>query len=230
MLDVTNECKRETFDVVGVARIPYIGKGVDGHNCDFNYYPMLMIAWQVLMTSTYGQRYVLNTWEEHGECSSGWCTARWGHYSIYRLDTNESLSLTHTTKRSLSIRVKSGDDIKSELLDINTYGSDAYYPNGHVTVDEDLLEPTGRGHNHPLTYVLRGDSNLTKSTLGHKINMFNEYGVYETDTSPELPDQLPHGVIVMGNKYTHDLDSVRESIKGVGIPTTIIDISMGLGN
>lgn len=213
--------EHQTFEVLGVAKIPYIGKGIDGHNCEFKEYPKLLIGWQLLLMDQHKLRYQLDCWEEEGQCCSGWTKASWGKFNLNRLTSG--LPLTHIPREPLTINIHK-DSITSNFLTIDRDGGDEYYPYGHVSMVEDFLTPTGRGHENPITYILFGSSNTGKSTIGHKINLFNEYGTYETDSGPELPDVLPHGVIVLGNKYKHSITNIRRRISNVGIPIDVIEV------
>lgn len=60
----------------------------------------------------------------------------------------------------------------------------------------------------PFIYVFTGDSNKGKSYISHNIFL----NVYETDQSDSLPTEFSCNIIVIGKKYTYDIETVSKII------------------
>jgi hypothetical protein len=57
-------------------------------------------------------------------------------------------------------------------------------------------------------YIFTGDSNKGKSYLSHKTSL----SVYETDQSASLPDEFTSDIVVIGKKYTFEMEIISKKI------------------
>lgn len=213
-----------SYEIVGMKKIFYNGTVLLGHNCDFDEVPIVLVKYVICLKNHY-LKWEYELYEEHGQCYSGWTTATLGK-SVLKLVKNFG-SLTHVPKEVMFIdfdekTVKPQNspihdmDFKCEYFEVDCYGGDEYYPVGCVKVNMDFFKSTGRGYNKPVIHVFHGASNLCKSYLAHKASDC----VYETDSSKDLPDKIYNEIVVVGNKYDHDLEDIKSRCQG-----HVIDVS-----
>lgn len=77
--------------------------------------------------------------------------------------------------------------------------------NDEFKVDFDKLRSTQRGFDKVPMWIFRGASGLGKSFLAHNLNNLK---IYETDSSPTLPDIIADDIVVLGNKYPYTTDDI----------------------
>jgi len=147
-----------------------------------------------------------------GECLSGYCAATWSDIKV--TNVIRFRGYTHTTKNPLVIEdILSGFEgyAKNQVFEIDTDGSDPYYPCGHYTVNMDLFVETIRHKSIRPVWIFTGKSNSGKSFIsGH----LKELQIYETDVSDVLPDNMVESVIVLGNKYNFTIEDVKQKLFG----------------
>jgi len=113
--------------------------------------------------------------------------------SLIMLDLREVKmfgALTHIPKRiTQSLKITDLLSLENETFNVNF----------------DKLRGTNRGFDKVPLWIFRGASGIGKSFLAHNLNNLT---VFETDSSPTLPDIIVDDIVVLGNKYPHTLDDV----------------------
>lgn len=128
------------YRVVGLREEKYVGKVVDGHNCDFTYTDEVLERHVILLVDKdTGDKVELTLEEEYGECGSGWCTASYGNYVWDKVAT--FAGKTHTVKEEYLIDVNESllksDDYNCKLFNFSIYGGCQYYPSGGYSINFD---------------------------------------------------------------------------------------------
>jgi hypothetical protein len=106
---------------------------------------------------------------------------------------------------------ENSDYINNEVFTYNFDGGDSYYPWGSYSVNMELFKETPRHKSERPVWIFKGDSNLGKSFIASKLN---ELTTYETDSNEKLPNVITEDVIVLGNKYNHNLEDIKDKIFG----------------
>ena len=151
----------------------------------------------------------------YGWCGSGYTTADGAWYSISQV--GKIGPLTHLPKdKNLRLDVEITEKPNREYASTNIFQvknfGDEYYPAGTLDVNLDLFDELPRAMQSKPTWIFVGESGLGKSTLG-TILMNADLWVYETDKDEELPNEILADVVVIGNKYDHTLDDVKDRLK-----------------
>jgi len=73
-------------------------------------------------------------------------------------------------------------------------------------INQDIEKTTNQKRN---VWVFMGKSNIGKSFLAHRLEGFS---VFETDCSLQLPSEIIHDIVVLGNKYKHSLKEVKKRL------------------
>ena len=195
----------------------YIGENIKGHNLDFEYYKDVLTRHIIYGIKEDGQRVSITLYEEYGECGSGLTTASWGHMEVKNIDKFPPFGYK-ANENIPDIKINDTEDViyrgkgfYNEVCDISYDGGDNYYPSGGYRVDMQFFTKTARANDKRLVWLFRGKSALGKSFLAGTIQGLK---VYETDISEELPKRLEADVVVMGNKYKHTLEEIKERIIG----------------
>ena len=179
----------------------------------------------------YRRKYEILLHTNNGDCGSGWCAASWGNIKIIRVKNFNGF--THALKQEFKdIDINIPDNINDyEYFECNVftyceYNGDEYYPNGYVTVNMDLFEPTPRYKGKRPVWIFKGDSALGKSYISSLAIRGNNDMLtkYETDSSDSLPKELYQDIIVIGNKYNYSIDDIEKLIIG-DHETIIVDFS-----
>lgn len=170
----------------------------------------------------YNNKYEITLWNTYGECGSGWCGASWGNIKIDIV--TEFANKTHIPINKLSIYIDVDNynnyedeedcNIHNEVFSYSEVGGDGYYPCGSISVNIDLFKPTIRSIEKRPVWLFKGNSNLGKSYLGHKINKDKFVNVYETDSSDCLPSKIKESIIILGNKYNYSVEEINNKIFG----------------
>lgn len=199
----------------------YIGKSIEGHNCDFNYYSEEKVRYILNCETGTGyalQKWELVLWDEDGECGSGWCSASWGHGEIKKVEN--FVGITHKPIKELSFdfNIDKDDnelpDINNDIFSIDYDGGDSYYPSGYASVEMELFEEIIRNKEKIPVWIFSGDSCLGKTYLAQIIsNSGYHKEVYETDSNETLPDEITADIIVLGNKYSFTIEEIDKRIK-----------------
>ena len=214
------------FLVVGMKVHHYIGEFLDGHNCNFKEYKEPMEEYIICMSKD-DKKYELSLKEVNGQCYSGWSTATWGE-SIIKEVVNFG-AITHVPKKDINKVInlsnchdspteyfKTGEVYECDFFYFNIDGGDDYYPSGSAYAKLDAFEATNRGFDKTPVWVFKGDSNLGKSFLAHKLK---DMKIYETDCSDVLPELLGYNVIVLGNKHNFTLEEIKGKLPGIKVMT-----------
>ncbi|ASA22617.1 hypothetical protein [Paenibacillus donghaensis] len=199
--------------IVGLRIEKYIGESVSGHNCDFEYVDTEFER-HVLFGILEDKRKVkITLWEEQGECGSGWCSASWGKVEVEEIEKFEGY--TYTTKEQIYIddilpESYNSEYINNKVFEVSYDGGDSYYPCGDYTVNMDLFTQTIRHKEKRPVWVFKGSSNRGKSFIAsHLVGLT----VYETDSNANIPF-ITEDIVVLGNKYTHQLQDIEANIFG----------------
>lgn len=196
--------------IIGLRIEKYIGQVVSGHNCDFEYNDEILEKHILCGIKDDGTKYEITLSEEYGECGSGWTTASWGYIEVKRV--SKFNGYTYRPIKLLIIEdFKEEEYIDNEVFTYSYNGGDSYYPGGYYSVNMDLFEVTPRHKSERPVWLFKGGSNLGKSFIVSKLE---DLSVYETDSNDKLPLEITQDVIVLGNKYTYNLDEIKSRIFG----------------
>lgn len=200
-----------TLKIIGLDIETYTGQSVSGHNCDFTYEPALFKRHIFSCVDLDDQKkYEVMFYHTEGECSSGWCTASWGHYEVTEVAKHRSYSYVPKEDFELDVRMDGDTEtIEEKFLSFSREGMDEYYPSGGYTVNMGMFQPVARTKTKPQVFIFNGASATGKSFLAARLK---DLQVYETDSAKELPALLPDDVIVIGRKYKHSVQEVLKRI------------------
>ena len=124
------------------------------------------------------------------------------------------------TRHELSIRIINSTIIYDLVL-VKIFGALTHFPkritqslkiqdlvsltdeNFHVNFDK--LRSTHRGFDKVPLWIFRGASGLGKSFLAHNLHNFR---IFETDSTPILPDIITDDIVVLGNKYPYTIEDI----------------------
>ena len=166
------------------------------------------------------QKWEVELWTHDGDCYSGWCAASWGCCTIKLV--NNFVGMTHTPIKELTFEldvdknstVQEINDVSNNIFSSDDDGGDSYYPCGSITINMDLFKTINRYKDKRPVWIFYGNSCLGKSYLSHIIENSNyNKSVYETDSSPSLPEEIFADIIVIGNKYPVCIDDIDSKIK-----------------
>lgn len=233
MVDETLEILKNLngANIIGMRKIYYVGdvsgEGENGtcDNDDFN--PMhkeTCAAYEFMLTDyRYGGRnnIIIRVKNSSGWCGSGYCTATW-----YSLTVEQYLSyfgpMTHKPKNAgLKFIVNEKDPEHYWMCDADGFSTnlftiqdndDGYYPDGCVTVNEELFELLPRAMDRRPVWIFAGESGLGKSTIGMLLEQNDLLTVYETDKNSTLPNIIYADIVVLGKKYNFDLREIKERL------------------
>lgn len=213
------------FKIIAARVLSVVRPITKGHNCDFTYVPMAIKEYEVILKQGRHQLWQLHLWSSSDQCSSGWCTASWGHYKLRRI--SDRGPATHLPVQELRVELDPEhlpESFECEAFVWSNDGGDEYYPSGGVSFNAKLFRPTGRGHQKPVVWVMTGPSNLGKSTLAQHSGL----KVYETDQDSNLSDELVYTqVIVIGDKYPHSIDGVRAVFEKHKLDIELVPVTFG---
>jgi hypothetical protein len=180
----------------------------------------------------HGDNYELSLSLQEGECPSGYIPRVTAELNTKKVDRFKNITFTPIHPIAIEYpftmkNVSSYDTIlqeKNEVFCIDSYGGDEYYPAGFYNVNMDLFRKNIRAKEKRPVWLFRGDSGAGKSFIGNALTFTNKifsfvsvpFVTFETDMYKELPDKFPLSVnvIVMGNKYKHSIDDVKDRIEG----------------
>lgn len=199
--------------IIGLKIEKYIGQSVSGHNCNFEYTDMEFVKHIIFGILSNNKKVAISLYHSEGECGSGWTCASWGHIDVEEVKTFGGY--TYTPKKEIIV-----DDIfpgadkdyyNNKVFEVSYDGGDSYYPSGDYTIDMKLFDKTPRAKEKRPIWIFRGKSNVGKSFIGSHISNLD---VYETDSSPSLPQNINASVIILGNKYKFKIDDIKNRITG----------------
>ena len=144
----------------------------------------------------------------HGLCPSGYTSASWGHLEVKEVDKFSGFSFVPKTG-ILTINEK--DLYKNYVYEVDSDGNDQWYPSGGYSIDMSLFRETIRNKSIRQVWIFLGKSGTGKTFLSSKLNGLE---VYETDSSGVLPTKITASVVVLGNKYSFDIEDIKRKIIG----------------
>jgi hypothetical protein len=144
----------------------------------------------------------------HGLCPSGYTSASWGHLEVKEVDKFSGFSFVPKTG-ILTINEK--DLYKNYVYEVDSDGDDQWYPSGGYSIDMSLFRETIRNKSIRQVWIFLGKSGTGKTFLSSKLNGLE---VYETDSSGVLPTKITASVVVLGNKYSFDIEDIKRKIIG----------------
>jgi len=203
--------------VIGLRIEKYIGQGVSGHNCDFEYNDAEMEKHIICCTDkvSNGETEITTKFEielsyNEGACYSGWTTASWGKIKITKV--KKFNGFTHLPVKPLTIPQFNPDheDICNDVFHYTYDGGCGYYPSGGYHVEMELFKATLRAKSLRPTYVFTGESGIGKSFLASKLK---DTVVFETDAYEILPKIIIADIIVLGNKHQYTIDDIQQRIR-----------------
>jgi len=166
-------------------------------------------------------------------CGSGWTMAT--SASIFVEETKEA-PYTHIPRCGKHLIIElpidfmygywyiEGDEFNNEVFTFSQDGGDSYYPQGAYNIHMDCFEETARSKDRRQVWVISGKSGLGKSFLTSRMK---DLTVYETDSSEMLPQILDQDIIVIGNKYTYNMEDIKSRIYGYADVIAICFDSIG---
>ena len=83
-----------------------------------------------------------------------------------------------------------------------------------IQIKYDCLVPTNRIKIKRPVWIFVGKSALGKSYISSMLVNGSEHTKYETDSSPELPQEIWEDMIIVGNKHHFSLKEIKERICG----------------
>lgn len=204
--------------IIGLNIEKYIGQEVNGHNCDFTYEDSEFER-HIIYIIEDAQKYEIILSHSEGQCGSGWTTASFGEMKINKLERFPAMMFRSVNQNEvdipLPIILAYGDfsDIRNDFFYVSIDGGDGYYPCGGYSVNMDMFISNGRGIREKKdikrkVWIFKGDSGLGKTFLSDKTGLSK----YETDSSSELPSVIKEDIIVIGNKYSFDIEDVKSRI------------------
>lgn len=166
----------------------------------------------------YGKRHD-KLWEitlttSHGMCGSGWTTASWGHAEIK--EVKKIGRITHVPKDTIFIEnlyeeIMQTNECSNKYFYADGDGGDSYYPCGSAGVNLEFFHQSIRHKAKRPVWIFHGNSNLGKSYLAELIQGKE---IYETDSSPTLPEQITADIVVVGNKYAFSDEDITSRLFG----------------
>lgn len=217
------------FKVIGLREEKYIGQVVSGHNCDFEYTDEELTRHVFLLKGVDGSKVELTLEDVFGECGSGWCTATYGEFKWIVVDN--FAGKTHTINRDVVLDIDEGclntgeGSLDTEVFSFSELGGCCYYPSGGYSVNIDYFTPIKTlPSEHRLVHIFYGGSNLGKSHIA----ALTGKTVFETDSVSsldEVPQTLPHDIIVIGNRWKCSVADIQERII---TPCSIVSVSFDM--
>ena len=150
-------------------------------------------------------------WREYGICPSGYTEASWGRVQIK--DVKSFGNMDYVPIKKLDIHWIENRNLKNEVFEVSYEGDDYYYPWGKIKVNMDLFKKTPMYTEVRNVWVFVGNFNIGKTNLVQCLDL-NRATVYETDSSPHLPDVIYDDIVVKGNKYDFSLEEIDKRICG----------------
>ncbi len=212
-----------SYEVIGLRIEKVLLDKCDGHNCDFNKYQLIDDQYVFLLKGEppYNRKYELTLYIREGECGSGWSTASWCESKLkcvhkfsgithLPIESGKTIDLGNFSYLYPHQKIELERDFSNEFFEL-IYCGDEYYPSGFLDVKMDNFRVINQARikdKRPV-WIFYGVSNLGKSYISSKIY---DLEVYETDIDQELPDKIEASIIIIGNKYGHDIDCVKSHI------------------
>ena len=206
----------EKLRIVGMNIIKFVGEGVEGHNCDFEFFPEIQEKHILYGIGKYDTKYSIELNQAEGICGSGWTTDSHAWFKIREVQSFPGFSFRPKEGLiSIEIDPKNPEDGDYGIFDISFDGGDIYYPCGGYHVRMDNFTPI-RGLEGPenikrKVYIFKGPSTIGKTFLAANLLDAN-LSVFETDSEEALPEEILEDIIVLGNKHNYSLEEVKERV------------------
>lgn len=145
---------------------------------------------------------------QQGECYSGYCGAEWIISQGKKI--NNIGTLHYVPKEPIEVEsIKTDYDGNGAWI---AYENDChYYPSADLRIIFDAWIDTRRGKDKKQIYVFIGPSAIGKSFLAHHTDL----KVFETDSNGLIGLDNTYDVIVVGNRYPMDLDTLKHVLSDV---------------
>lgn len=185
--------------------------------------------------------YVLKARNRFSDCYSGYCGASRGSFDdLVPLGHRESFGPRHyVPKEPIEVEIVDAEfghyhgkclrDIKTGKLVVtsNGHGGDSWYPRGEARIEEGFFEKTSRLTDRRRVFLFTGTSGVGKSSIGQILS--SKLEVYETDSNPELPEDLSeYDVVVIGQKYDFTIADVQDRYVDTKAQFVEVDFRLGL--
>lgn len=202
---------KHTLELISMNKVWYTGEWYDCYN-ELQRTPQISYELNCVekgIADWDNKYYKLTLYTENGSCSSGYCNATWGCFALK--EVKKFGAYTHTPKEKGFVFEFDDEvlDFNCKYFNIDSVGGDDYYPEGFVSVAENLFIANKRYIDKPTCLVFFGKSGVGKSFLAERLNGML---VYETDTNTLIPDNICADVVVVGNKYKHSYKDVVKHI------------------
>ena len=135
---------------------------------------------------------------DYWDCYSWYCEATRGSMDIVEVSNFWELHFVPTQEIVL--------DRIGHFVDVQDNG-DEYYPSWSAYIKEEFLsmfKETPRKKDKKQVYLFQWESWIGKSYLGRQLSL----DVYETDSNEELPERIKEQVVVVWNKYNHNIKDI----------------------
>lgn len=196
------------FMIVGMANKFYPTDSWSGNNCNFTLSKKISER-HTLYGHCNGKPVSIGLSTSEGECGSGWCIATWADITIDNVEQFPPFSHVPCQSPMKITFDPRSDKINCEAFDFSLYGDDEYYPSGYYSINLEKFKQTPRYSSKRVVYVFCGASGLGKTYLAGKLK---DMEVYETDSNKDLPDVIYADVVVLGNKYNHEIENVKNKL------------------
>lgn len=183
------------------------------YDYDFEYGKEIADKNILLLLDKDNEKYELELYEEQGECSSGYTTASWAYAKFKNVKSFKGF--THKIIKDIYIDLTFNEftgieDCENEVFEFSFDGGDSYYPMGYYQVNVNLFRASARAKDKMPIWIFIGASGVGKSYIASHLKGLT---VFETDSYENLPDKITERVIVLGNKYNHTIQDVKDRIK-----------------
>lgn len=228
------------LQVVGLKVHKYVGKGIDGEDCEFEEFPIEAKKYIITVKprGSAHQYIEIELSETNGECYSGYCTAVWGEIAVRSVDhprpfthvpkdialylqgtylcyIDDAIGLVTDLNASESLTSNEEDaEIYNNVFSFSSNGGDYYYPMGEATVNMDLFNRIPRAMNGRPVYIVYGKSGVGKSSIFNELEGSSLYSLYETDCSDTLPEVITQNIVILGNKHGYSIEDVKAHLFG----------------
>ena len=201
-----------TLEILGMNEFFYVSESVTGHNCDFEWHPVVTTMHEIYGVSKQKHYYSIRLSAEEGICSSGWTTDTVSSMEVSQILRLPSIGYT-ARQRGVSIEapVNGDTEVHNDVFHYSAFGGDDYYPCGGYSIEMGIFAPTARKLSARPVWLLSGGSGLGKTFLASKLEGLM---VYETDLCETLPEVITEDIIVVGNKYCHSVADIVSRIFG----------------
>jgi hypothetical protein len=212
------------INIIGMRIEKYIGTGISGHNCNFQYFNKECEKHILLgINMDNNNKIKIEFSNIEMECQSGWCVSNIAEMNIVKIKNFGGYTFRPKKKLILDLDLKLCENnknyylenmnnrIENDIFIFDELGDDKYYPTGFYQINTEQFEKTIRHRENRLVWIFKGKSNVGKSFLANKLKKMT---IYETDYNAILPDEIIEDVVVIGNKYNFTIEDIKKNIFG----------------